>query len=127
MQDFRRLKVWHKAHALEMAARKLIKTLPREERYELCSQIRRSAASIPSNIVEGTCRGSDRDCRRFLRIAIGSTSELIQHLLVARDAEMIPSSTFERMEAAAVEVQRMLCGFANALEDSTRRREKRTG
>jgi four helix bundle protein len=115
MQDFRRLKVWVKAHALELAARRITKTFPREERYELTSQIRRAAGSIAANIVEGTGRGSDRECARFLRISLASGAELQHHLVLARDLELISSADYARLESDTVEIKRMLSGFIAAL------------
>ena len=46
MKDFRELQVWQKAHALTLKVYRAAKTFPHEERYELASQIRRSAASV---------------------------------------------------------------------------------
>src|SRR5687767_12178994 len=53
------------------------------------SQIIRAALSIPANIVEGREQQSEAGFGRFLRIALGSTSELEYHLLAARDIRAI--------------------------------------
>ena len=76
MKDFKELKVWQKAHALTLAMYKETRRFPRDEQYGLTSQMRRSAASIPANIAEGCGRDGDAELARFLRIAMGSTSEL---------------------------------------------------
>ncbi|WP_256091423.1 four helix bundle protein [Candidatus Thiosymbion oneisti] len=49
---------------------------PADEWFGLISQMRRAATSIPSNIAEGSGRGSDQDFARFARIAAGSTNEI---------------------------------------------------
>ena len=49
------------------------------------SQIRRSAASIGANMAEGCGRSGEREFARFLRIALGSASELEYHLILATD------------------------------------------
>ncbi len=53
MQDFRKLKVWQKAHALTLAVYRETRSFPSDERYGITSQLRRSGASIASNISEG--------------------------------------------------------------------------
>jgi len=52
MKDFRKLQVWEKAHQLALALYQVTASFPRDETYGLVSQIRRAAASIPSNIAE---------------------------------------------------------------------------
>ncbi|XOV66233.1 MAG: four helix bundle protein [Fluviicola sp.] len=54
----------------------LLKTLPEKEKFNLSSQIRRSAISIPSNIAEGYGRRLTKSFTHFLNIALGSLYEL---------------------------------------------------
>ena len=49
----------------------------------MTSQIRRSAVSIPANVVEGCGRENRGELIQFLRIAQGSLKELETHLLLA--------------------------------------------
>ncbi len=53
MQDFRKLKVWQKAHQFTLRIYSLTGNFPDDERYGLTSQIRRVSASIPTNLAEG--------------------------------------------------------------------------
>jgi len=53
LKNYRDLKVWQKSYRLCLALYRITKIFPKEERYGLTSQIRRSAVSIPSNIAEG--------------------------------------------------------------------------
>lgn len=85
MQDFKKLKVWQKAHQLTLAIYETTHAFPRTEQYSLTAQMRRCVVSIPSNIAEGTGRGSKADFARFLQIALGSASELEYQILLARD------------------------------------------
>jgi four helix bundle protein len=111
MRDFRQLKVWEKSHALVLAVYQVSQTFPREEQYGLTSQIRRSAASIPSNIAEGCGRNNQADLARFCDIAMGSASELEYQLQLAHDLGWLSSEQYESLTAQVMEVKRMLAGY----------------
>ena len=53
VESHKDLTVWQKSMDLVVLVYKLMEQLPKEERYSLCDQIRRSAVSIHSNIAEG--------------------------------------------------------------------------
>ena len=53
MQGFRDLNVYQKAYQLAMQIFDLSKSFPKEERYALTDQIRRSSRSVAANIAEG--------------------------------------------------------------------------
>jgi len=85
MKDFRSLKVWEKAHELVLKAYKATDLFPKHELYGITSQIRRAAASVPTNIAEGCGKDSDAELKRYFLIAMGSASELEYLLILARD------------------------------------------
>ena len=64
--------VYQKSVALASQILTMTCGFPRSERYELVSQLRRAAGSIPSNIVEGYRRKSRKEYVQFLWIAYGS-------------------------------------------------------
>ena len=76
LKSFRELRVWKKSYDLCLEVFRITKNFPREERYILSSQMRRSALSIPSNIAEGYGRKTKADYIRILYIAYGSACEL---------------------------------------------------
>lgn len=121
MQDFRDLIVWQRAHRLALDAYRITRRFPQAELFGLTSQIRRSAASIPANIAEGCGRGTDGDFARFLQIAMGSSSELEYHLILARDLELIDAPEFESITAQVIAVKKMLA----SLIDRVRRRMRK--
>lgn len=74
--DFRDLLIWQQSMDIATDMYQLTKSLPKEERYGLCDQMRRCAVSIPSNIAEGQSRNSVQEFIRFLYISRGSLAEL---------------------------------------------------
>jgi four helix bundle protein len=115
LRDFRKLEVWERSHRLTLAAYKATAKFPQEELYGLTSQIRRSCAAIPANIAEGCGRGTNNDLARFLQIALGSASELENHLLLARDLSLLNESDHERLAKEVKEIKRMLTSFVKSL------------
>jgi len=108
MKDFRKLKVWEKAHQLVLAVYQTTASFPRDETYGLTMQARRAASSIPSNIAEGCGRDGDAELARFCLIARGSATELEYQILLAHDLKMIPSARYEELSQQIAEIKRML-------------------
>jgi four helix bundle protein len=119
MQDFRKLKVWEKGHALTLAVYKATARFPRDEAYGLTSQMRRSSSSIPTNIAEGCGKDTTPELRKALRTAMGSASELEYQLILAHDLGYLPTSDFDELSAATVEVKRMTAGFIGTINRRT--------
>jgi four helix bundle protein len=111
MQDFKKLVVWEKAHALTLAVYRATAKFPREEVYGLTSQIRRATASIPANIAEGCGRGGKAELARFLQVGMGSASEAEYHLLLARDLGYFDAVRHEELDGMTREVKRMLASL----------------
>lgn len=120
MKDFRQLKVWQKAHQLTLAIYQVTASFPRDEIYGLTSQMRRAAASIPSNLAEGCGRNSDAELARFSSMAAGSASELEYHLLLARDLNLIQLSDYQLLAEQVIEIKRMLTVFVQKLAAADR-------
>jgi four helix bundle protein len=119
MQDFRKLKVWSKAHRLTLAAYTATQTFPRNEQYGLTAQVRRAASSVCANIAEG-CGGRGRiDFARYLQIAFGSASELEYHLILAADLKYLEPERYRSLCDAVIEVKRMLASLIRRLKDPT--------
>ena len=116
MRDFRDIKAWSKSHRLVLEIYEASRKFPNDERYGLTSQMRRAAASIPTNIAEGCGRGSEADFARFLQIAAGSASELEYHLLLACDLKLLNNKTHEKLNRDVTEVKRMLYSFISTLK-----------
>jgi four helix bundle protein len=116
MKDFKDLKVWAKAHQATLLVYDETRAFPREEIYGLTSQVRRAAASVAANIVEGCGRRSDGEFKRFLQIARGSACELEYHLLLARDLKFLNEEHFRKLDGLVAEVQRMLTSLVQRVQ-----------
>ncbi len=121
MQDFRQLRVWEKAHTLTLQIYKATSSFPKTELYGLTSQVRRAAASIPTNIAEGCGRGTRRDFSRFLSMAMGSASEVKYHLILAGDLGFLPGEVKKGLTTALDEVQMMLTSLIRTLRSADTR------
>ena len=117
MQDYHRLLVWQKAHALAILVRRAIREFPRAEYGSLRSQAVRAAESVVLNIVEGCGGNTPREFARFLDISIKSTSELEAQLELASDYGILSHRRSAALTTDTIEVRRMLCGLrAKVLE-----------
>jgi four helix bundle protein len=84
MRDHKKLQVFQLADELVLEAYQFTSTFPSEEKFGLSSQLRKSALSVVSNLVDGCARRSETEFLRFLDIALGSARELEYQLSVAR-------------------------------------------
>ena len=93
------------------AVYKLSKKFPKEERYGLKSQIRRSAVSIASNIAEGAGRNTNGEFKNFLGIASGSSNELITQLMLSSRLGLVEESRVTPIIHQLKEVQKINYSF----------------
>lgn len=91
MRDFKKYSVWNLSHELVLEVYQISKNFPREEQFNITSQLRRAAASIPTNISEGCGRNSEREFYHFLNIATGSASETEYLIILCKDLGFIDS------------------------------------
>ena len=108
MQRFTDLKVWQRSHALVLAIYRATASFPADERFGITSQLRRAAASVPTNIAEGSKRQGRLDYARFLNIAEGSLGETQYLLMLARDLGYLPQDLATSLLGEADEIAKML-------------------
>jgi len=104
-----------KSHQLVLEIYKVTSNFPREETYALISQLRRSAISIPANIVEGQSKNTTKEYLQFLYNARGSLEETRYHLLLSRDLRYLSGSDYEDLELKYEEVSKMLNGLISTM------------
>jgi four helix bundle protein len=117
VRDYRELIVWQKALDLAASVYRMTNDFPREERFGLTSQIRRSAVSIPSNIAEGQGRGATADFIRFLGMARGSLRELETQIYLAAELGFLGAEDSTHAIARTTEVCRLINGLRKSLND----------
>ena len=76
VRKYQDLFAWKKADELASLIYEVTAEFPKEEMFGLTSQLRRSAVSVPTNIVEGFSRLNKNEFRHFLSIAYGSLAEV---------------------------------------------------
>ena len=115
MQDFRKLRVWRKAHSFVLNIYAVTKPFPSSERFGLTAQLRRSATSIPTNLAEGCGRSTTGSLDAFVQIATGSACETDYQLLLARDLGYLKEQIFNDLSRDVAQIQRMLAALHKTL------------
>lgn len=96
-RDYRKIVAYQRAHQLTLGVYKATKAFPSEERFGLISQLRRAAYSVPSNIVEGSARGTKKEYLRFLYISLASLKEAEYFLLLSHDLGYLNKPDYEEL------------------------------
>ena len=117
MQGFRNLKVYQLAYKLAMEVFNESKSFPKDERYSLTDQIRRSSRSIATNIAEGyRKRQYPKMFVSKLADADGEATETQVWLDFARDCGYLPTERHDTLLKEFEEVGKMLGGIMAAPE-----------
>lgn len=115
-RSYRDLVVWRKSMDLAESIYCCTRSFPGEEIYGITSQMRRAAASIPSNIAEGQARNNLGEFRQFLGIATGSIAELETWILLSVRIAYLDSAKSEMLLESCEEIQRLLSGLKKSLK-----------
>lgn len=100
---------------LTLASYQVVARLPGVEKYDLGSQIRRSAVSVPANIAEGYAIQKPGAFLRHLSIAAGSLAELQTLLTLAELLGYCTVDEISRPMALARETELMLHSLRRAV------------
>jgi four helix bundle protein len=114
-KTFHDLKVWNKSIDLTTLVYEFTASFPKHEIYGLTSQMRRAAVSIPSNIAEGSARGTRRDFRQFVKQAEGSNCELQTQLIIAKRLSFGDAEKLLSAQALSIEIGKLLGGLSSYL------------
>ena len=116
-RNFRNNKAWILADNLVVLVYRMTKSFPKEETYGLVSQMRRSAISVASNIVEGCARESKKDNLRFLYIALASLTELEYHFHISKRLNYLDENCFRELRSLQKETAYALDGLIKSVQD----------
>ncbi|PWS27617.1 four helix bundle protein [Pedobacter yonginense] len=116
MRDYQKLDVWKKSHSMVLHIYNVVlPAFPAHEKYDLHSQLKRAAYSVPLNIVEGAGRRTEKDFAHFLDIALGSVHEMEYTCFLAKDLEYLEENKYLEINKMAGEVKAMLIGLIKHL------------
>ena len=122
-RDHTKLRVFHLADALAFDIYQATKAFPADERYELTRQIRRAALSVPTNIVEGCARLTEKAYCNFCDIALGSACETKYLLEFSKRLGYLKNGAYKTLHEQADAVVRSLSRLVAVLDK--KRRDKR--
>ena len=117
VSDYKKLKVWEDAHKFTVDIYNITQKFPNNEQYGLISQIRRSASSIPTNIVERCGQLDNGNLIRFLGIAKGSAFEVEYQLLLAKDLNYITNEEYTNLVEKVKYIIRRLNNLIKSLKN----------
>ena len=117
-KGFTELDCYKHGRGLRKSISLLVSKFPKEEKYELASQIKRSSRSITANIAEGYGRYTYSDTRHFFIISRGSVTETMEHLTTAFDENFISEDILKSELNKCEMVFKLINGFIAYLDKS---------
>lgn len=117
IHSFTQLLVWKKGHEIVLDVYQITRNFPKNESSSLADQMRRAVVSITSNIAEGFSRRSAKEKRQFFSVALGSSTELQNQLLISRDIGYLDADRFMEIAQKTVELQKMLNAFRSKIKN----------
>ena len=112
---FEKLRIWNDSMDLAEDIFESSSKFPKEEIYNLTSQIRRASDSIALNISEGSILQSNPEYKRFLGYSIRSIAEVVTCLHKARRRNYIDEDAFELFYKRCFDLMNMTIAFRKKL------------
>jgi len=116
MRDYKKLIAFRLAHDAVLTVYRITKLFPKEEVFGLTAQMRRAAVSIPSNIVEGCSRASEKDYQRFIEIAFGSCRELHYQATLSHQLGYLSKDDYAELDLQLEELEKVLGALYRSLQ-----------
>lgn len=115
MRDHTKLRAFELADEVAILTYRETRNFPKDEMYGLTSQMRRSAVSVPSNIVEGCARESQTELLRFLEIAFASLRELRYQFGLSQRLGYFNENSFTGYDSKLLEAEKVLGSLVRSL------------
>ncbi|QYM77504.1 four helix bundle protein [Horticoccus luteus] len=117
IRSFEDLDCWKAGRELRLFVyRNVLPVLPHEERYRLGDQVLRAARSVTANIAEGYGRYHYLDNSKFCSYARGSCTEVLDHLITARDEDLISESLISQGRQKVERALQVINGYISYLK-----------
>ena len=115
---FRQLRVYSNSKELVKYVYTLLQKFPVEEKFALCSQIRRAVTSVPINIAEGFGRFSSKEKTRFIEISFGSLTEISCELEISFELGYITKEEYEEAERLIIIISKQLSNLHKSVSQN---------
>jgi four helix bundle protein len=116
IRSFEDLECWKAARELRIfVSEQIISNFPKEEKFTLTSQLKRSSRSVGDNISEGYGRFHYQENIQFCRIARGSLCESMNQVITARDENYIDEDLLQQFRERFESTKAILNGYINYL------------
>lgn len=119
MDSHKNLIVWQKSIDLVKLVYSVMHSFPKDEQFGLVSQIKRAVVSILSNIADGFGRGSKKECKRFIHIALGSAIELDTQLIISKELDFLSEKDRGVICSLLSGIKRMLKALIKSLKEES--------
>lgn len=113
---FEKLEIWQLAVEFSVYIYEVTKKFPKEEKFGITNQLRRSSNSISSNIAEGSSRKSANEKSRFFEIAYSSLMESLNHVVISRKLNYLSEEDFEIIRAKVSELSNKINAYYNRMK-----------
>lgn len=108
--------MWEESHELvKFIYRHIAPRFPQDEKYNLTSQMKRAAYSIPFNIAEGCGRNSDKDFTHFLDISLGSANELEYCILLTSELGYLNPDIYKLLNEKICKIRAKLINLIRSI------------
>ncbi|WP_027381524.1 four helix bundle protein [Chryseobacterium daeguense] len=114
---FEKLIIWQKSMDYGENIFKLSQNFPKEEAFNLTSQIRRASDSIALNISEGSILQSKLEFKKFLGYSICSLAEVVTCLYKTKNKKYISEQDFNKMYNESYNLMNQIIAFRNQIKE----------
>lgn len=112
---FEKLQIWQKSMDFGEEIFAISTKFPKDEIYNLTSQVRRAVDSIALNIAEGSISQSNPEWKKFLGYSIRSLAEVVTCLHKAKRRSYIDQQQFEKLYADSFHLMNMMLSFKSKI------------